>query len=127
MLEEGASKHVNQLVSELCEQLGSIRSPRAVNERLLALTRMGKRERRLELTVDMVALLIGRDRKTLIAEIERKRLVAYMSDGAWRVTPSRLRAYCLGDLERVDWLKCERAEVVSLLLRQWGVSSEGGG
>ena len=124
VLEElGGSVSAKQIVGEL-RRRGHVRSLRAVQDQMVTVLRLGRRDSRADLTVVQVAALLGRGEGFVRDEIGRKRLRAYDIDGAWRVYPSSLREYVLGDLDRADWLKCERRELLSLLMRQWGVSDE---
>ena len=125
-LRENPEKSGATLARELAELCGTARAPRRIRARIAYLLGMPSRELRLELSIPQVATLIGRDRRFVTAEIERRRLPARRSseDGRRYVVPSVLRTYVDRDLTRVDWTRCDWRELIDLLRGGWGVPDE---
>lgn len=109
-------------VETLAEKLG--RTPGAVLARAkkLRLDSVGD-----DLSLAMVASLIGRDVRTVAGWIERGELQAHRRGGVQRVYPARLRAFILDDKGRIMWRAVLRAgmigDLVGLIAEEWGVAA----
>lgn len=119
-------------VDRLARELG--RTKRAVQLRLVCLGRHMP-ELRQTLTLSQVERLTGRVAPTLLGAIRRGELRAHQSDGAWRVWPSDLRTWLLGDLDRLDLdrvgepeehgdIAHARREILGLIGELWGTTGE---
>lgn len=113
-----------QLMRELYEISGQVRTEDQVGDRLRQLHRQALKQ--LRLSIAQVAELIGRSEELVVAEVERKRLRACKDGETGRryVFPSDLRRYVDEDMDRVDWVKAAKRELVDLLRGKWGTSDE---
>lgn len=119
------AKGLEELQRDLAALAGVVHPLERIRVRVQVLMTLGMRELRTELSVEQVAILIGRDEKHVRNEIERKRLRAHRMGGTiYRVAPSDLRLYVLADKARVDYVRFERDELMDLIAKLWGVSDD---
>lgn len=85
-------------------------------------------ELRTDLTLSVVARLVGWGEDYIRGVVKRKELRASRIDGVLRVHPSSLRRWILADIRRVRWERVAREDVletVGLIVGEWGVPSDG--